>query len=129
MSYDKEIIIDTLIQVNEAIDMITDWSRDMTSADEYASSPEGMKTLAATCMLLEAIGEGIKKIDRRTEGLLLKSVCPYIPWKNIMGMRDHIAHGYFGIDADFVYGVVCDDLQPLSEAMDILIEHVKNTPD
>ena len=24
---------------------------------------DGMKTLAATCMLIEAIGEGIKKID------------------------------------------------------------------
>lgn len=129
MSFDKEIIVDTLLQIHEAIDMIAEWNRGMTCADEYASSPEGMKTLAATCMLLEAIGEGIKKIDRRTEGLLLKSVCPDIPWKNIMGMRDHIAHGYFGIDADFVYGVVCDDLQPLSEAMDILIEHVKNTPD
>lgn len=96
MSYDKEIIIDTLIQVNEAIDMITDWSRDMTSADEYVSSPDGMKTLAATCMLLEAIGEGVKKIDRRTEGFLLKSVCPNIPWKNIMGMRDHIRFQRYG---------------------------------
>ena len=68
----------------------------MTSADEYVSSPNGMKTLAATCMLLEAIGEGVKKIDRRTEGFLLKSVCPNIPWKNIMGMRDHIRFQRYG---------------------------------
>ena len=34
-------------------------------------SPDGVKTLAADCMLIEAIGEGIKRIDERTKGLLL----------------------------------------------------------
>lgn len=44
----------------------------------------------------------IKKIERRTNGTLLNDVCPETPWKEIMGMRDHIAHGYFQIDAGFI---------------------------
>ncbi len=124
MSYDKGIITDSLIQINDAIRQIIDWNSDITSGDDYTSSPDGMKTLAATCMLLEAIGEGIKKIDRHTDKTLLYSVCPDIPWKNIMGMRDHIAHGYFGIDADFVYDVVCDELLILSNAIESLISHI-----
>ena len=112
MSYDKEIVSDTLSQIREAIDNIKEWSREIKSGDDFVTSSDGMRTLAAVCMLLEAIGEGVKKIDKRTESQLLRVVCPEIPWKNIMGMRDHIAHGYFNIDADFVFDVVNSDLEP-----------------
>lgn len=125
MSFDKEVVIDILEQISEAIVQIENWSEGMTSGDDYASSPESMKTLAATCMLLEAIGEGIKKIDKRTNGTLLYSVCPEIQWKNIIGMRNHIAHGYFGIDADFVYDAVNNDLHLLQEAIHTLMSHLK----
>lgn len=121
MSFDKELIIDTLKQICEAIDQLIDWNIDILSPDDYRCSPGGMKTLAATCMLLEAIGEGIKKIERRTEGTLLYTLCPEIPWKNIMGMRNHIAHGYFGIDADFVFDVIKEDLNSLEAAITTLI--------
>lgn len=52
MSYDKEIILDTLHQIKEAISRIDEWSINVKSGDSYRISPEGMKTLAATCMLL-----------------------------------------------------------------------------
>lgn len=32
-------------------------------------------------------------------------------------MRDHIAHGYFDIDADIVFDVINNDLMPLREAI------------
>ena len=48
-----------------------------------------------------------------------------MPWKGIMGMRDHIAHGYFGIDADFVYDVVQTDLVPLKIASKTLISYLE----
>lgn len=125
MSYDKEIIIDILSQIEDAVDNIMDWSIGITSGDSFRSSPEGMKTLAAICMLLEAIGEGVKKIDKRTQGSLLVAICPDIPWKNIMGMRDHIAHGYFDIDADFVYDVTVNDLVPLRDAINTVKRHLR----
>ncbi len=125
MSYDKEVIIDTLLQIIEAVDRIEGWNTGIVSSDSYGFSPEGMKTLAATCMLLEAIGEGVKKIDKWTGRTLLDVVCPDMPWKGIMGMRDHIAHGYFGIDADFVYDVVQTDLVPLKIASKTLISYLE----
>ena len=48
MSYDKGIITDSLIQINDAIRQIIEWNSDITSGDDYTSSPDGMKTLAAT---------------------------------------------------------------------------------
>lgn len=75
-----------------------------------------MKTLAASCMLLEAIGEGVKKIDKKTNHQLLP-IRSEIPWKQVMGIRDHIAHCYFDINADLIFDVVKNDLDDLREAI------------
>ena len=82
-----------------------------------------MKTLAASCMLLEAIGEGVKKIDKRTEHKLLP-MREEIPWKQVMGIRDHIAHGYFDINADLIFDVVKHDLNSLLEAIQFFSDNI-----
>lgn len=84
--------------------------------------PDGMKILAASCMLIEAIGEGIKKIDDITESKLLAVERPEIPWADVIGMRNHIAHGYFDIDGDIVFDVVKNNLVDLLAATDYFIE-------
>jgi uncharacterized protein with HEPN domain len=79
-----------------------------------------MRTLAATCMLLESIGEAVKKVDKLLPDYL-QNVAPDIPWKQIKGMRDHIAHGYFDIDADVIYDAVVNDVDSLKTAIDALL--------
>lgn len=49
-------------------------------------------------MLLIAIGEGVKGVDKLTDKKLL-SFYPEMDWKGVMGMRDIIAHHYFDLDA------------------------------
>ena len=79
------IIIETLSQIKKAIKQLLDWNNGITSYEEYLSSQEGTKVLAVNCMLLEAIGEGIKEIDRKTNKSLL-ILRPEIPWteKNML---------------------------------------------
>ena len=48
----------------KAIEQLQDWNKDILNVDDYYSTPEGMKNLAASCMLIEAIGEGVKQIDK-----------------------------------------------------------------
>lgn len=108
-----------LSQIHKAIDDITLWNKDIDEVNDYLVSPDGMKTLAATSMLLEAIGEGVKRIDMRTNGELLP-LHPEIPWHDIMCMRNHIAHGYFDIDADLIFDAVKNDLAPLKKAIVVL---------
>lgn len=84
------------------------------------NTSEGVQKLAASCMLLEAIGEGFKKIDALTDQQLLPTK-PDIPWQQIIGMRNHIAHGYFDIDAELVFHTVKNDLIPLQTAVDSFI--------
>ena len=103
-------------QIETAIRQLQEWNNSVESVDDYYFSSEGMQKLAANCMLIEAIGEGIHQINRITEGYLL-SERPEIPWEDVIGIRNHIAHGYFDIDAEIVLSVIKNDLLPLSEAI------------
>ena len=124
-SDNEEIILGLFQQIEESILLLEQWNQDVKDVDDYLLSPDGMKNLAATCMLIEAIGESVKKIDRKTHGELLV-LRPEIPWKMVMGMRDHIAHGYFNIDAEMVFQTVKKNLSPLLEAIRFFINHLKN---
>jgi uncharacterized protein with HEPN domain len=42
----------------------------------------------------------------------------------VKGMRDHIAHGYFDINTDFVWDVVKNDLTGLRLAIEYFKEHL-----
>lgn len=118
-----KIVEDQLRQIRESIRSLEIWNGPLNSIEELLTSPDGMKTLAADCMLIEAIGEGIKRIDERTHQELLPHR-PEIPWKAVKGMRDHIAHGYFDINTDLVWDVVKNDLPALRDAIDYFIEHL-----
>ncbi len=110
----------TFIQIKAAIAQLQDWNHDVMSVDDYYGSPEGMKNLAASCMLLEAIGEGIKQIDKLTSSKLL-SERPEIPWIDVIGIRNHIAHGYFDIDGDIVFDIVKSNLDELLQAVEYFL--------
>jgi uncharacterized protein with HEPN domain len=65
-------------------------------------------------MLLIYIGESIKSIDAKTELKYLVNY-PEIPWTDIMGLRNIIAHEYHRIDEEEIFRVMTYDLQPLLE--------------
>lgn len=120
----RESLLDTFQSVHDAILQLQDWNRDISELNDLLTTPEGTKTLAADCMLLQAICEGIKKIDNKTKGSLLP-LQPQIPWKEVKGMRDHIAHGYFDINTDLVWFVITEELDPLLIAVDWFINFLQ----
>ena len=103
-------------QIETAINQLTEWNRHVKTVDDYYLSSDGMQKLAASCMLIEAIGESIRRIDKITDGKLLPNR-PEIPWEDVIGIRNHIAHGYFDIDGDIVLSVIQTELQPLQDAV------------
>lgn len=117
----KEQVLSVFMQIEKAIEQLQEWNSNIHSANDYYLSPGGMQTLAASCMLIEAIGEGVNKIHRITEKQLL-SKRDDIPWDDIIGLRNHIAHGYFDIDGDIVFSVVKEDLLSLLEAVRFFID-------
>ena len=114
-----------LEQIHKAILDLKEWNKGIESPDSWLTSADGMKTLAADCMLIEAIGEGFKKLDSITGNQLLPAR-PEIPWKQVMGMRDHIAHGYFDINSDLVWDTIQNDLTPLQKAVEYFLKNLYN---
>ena len=108
-------------QIESAINQLTEWNRHVKTVDDYYLSSDGMQKLAASCMLIEAIGESVRQIDKITEGKLLPDR-PEIPWEDVIGIRNHIAHGYFDIDGDIVFSVIQNELQPLLEAVQYFLK-------
>ncbi len=47
--------------------------------------------------------------------IIVNDNSPEIPWRNIKGIRDHIAHGYFDIDAEIIYDVTLNEIPRLRE--------------
>ena len=110
------LVLHTLSQIELAIDRIQDRTKNICCVDDFLSTPGGMEKLDAACMVLIAIGESIKKLDKESEYKLLPTY-PSIPWKKVMGIRDIMAHHYFEVDADVVYEVISKELEPLKKAI------------
>jgi Uncharacterized conserved protein len=110
--YDKELTIEILCRIEELISELISWTENIKYADDFSSGTEGVILLNAVCMKLIAIGEEVKSVDYRTKGELL-SKYKNIPWKDVMGLRDIIAHHYFDVDACEIFSVISNDLPPL----------------
>ena len=116
-----EVIRENLLNIRKSILMLQEWNEGVQSTDEWTSSSSGMQKLAANCMLIEAIGEAVRQVDKRA-GREFLNQRPEIPWQDVMSMRNHIAHGYFDLDDAYVLAVVQHDLQPLLEAVESLLQ-------
>lgn len=102
----------TFESIHETLVQLIEWNKDINSADDYYASQSGMQLLAANCTLITAIGEGINRINRILPDYLL-SEFPEVPWQAIIGMRNHIAHGYFELDAELVFEAIRTDIPAL----------------
>ena len=122
-SNNRDRVIGIFQQIENAIEQLKNWNANIETAEDYYLSPDGMQKLAASCMLIEAIGEGVHQIDRITEGELFKERSG-IPWEDVIGIRNHIAHGYFDIDGEVVLLTIRQDLDPLLEAVRYFINSI-----
>ena len=121
----KSQIIESLLKkIFQTVERILANSETITSPSFYLLTPSGMERLESTCMLLIAIGEGVKGVDKLTDKKLL-SFYPEMDWKGVMGMRDIIAHHYFDLDAEIVYDVIKHDLTKLKDVLQQIIDDLK----
>ncbi len=106
----------TLESIDKVIDNLINWNDKVVSVEDYYSTQTGMQLLAANCTLITAIGEGVNRVNRILPDFLSYNF-PEIPWKAIIGMGNHIAHGYFELDADLVFEAVKEEIPYLKEAI------------
>jgi len=102
--YDKELALEILSQIYQASQTILERFKPVKSISDFTDSPAGMEKFDSICMLLSAIGEALKNLDKTTSKTLLPRY-PQVDWKKAKGLRDIISHQYFDINVEAIYNV------------------------
>ncbi len=101
---------------NVRIRHMLDAAREAVAFVEGRSRPDldtDRKLNLSLVRLLEIIGEAARGISPEFHKAHLD-----LTWKKMVGMRDHLIHGYFDINLDVVWETVENDLPPLIEKLE-----------
>ena len=98
-----------LDHAREAVEMARGRTREDLDADR-------MLSLALT-RLVEVIGEAASRVPPDT-----RSRFPEIPWRQIIGTRNRLIHGYQEVSHDVLWSIVSGDLPPLIENLERILE-------
>lgn len=66
---------------------------------------------------LEVLGEAAKQIPPA-----VRERHPEVPWRRIAGLRDVLAHAYFGLEDDTIWQIVSESIPTLANQLDQVIE-------
>ncbi len=83
-----------------------------TQGIEYEDFLESDLLRHAVVRALEVIGEAVKNLPNE-----LLEKYPQIEWKRVKGMRDRLAHAYFGVDYELLWKVVKEELPILCKVV------------
>ena len=104
-----------LEDILQAIRDIEQYTANAKDFDEFSSSAMRVHAILYN---LEIIGEAAKKIPAA-----MKKKYSYVEWRKMAGLRDIVAHEYFGVSLEIIWGVIQNNLPAMKEQIeDILRE-------
>lgn len=108
MRDDRERLLDVLESLDR-IDRQARRGRDAFENDE----------LVQTWIIhhVEIIGEAARGISEE-----LRKEYPHVRWRELVAMRNVLAHGYFGIDVETIWSTVQHDLPALREQIEAILQ-------
>ncbi len=111
----EDLVIDNVELIVESIGLIEQRFLEISEADDFVRSAEGVIILDSICMRLQSIGELVKKIDKIDTTLLGKF--PEIEWPKIMKLRDIISHHYEQVDHEIIYDICKNHIPRLENVL------------
>jgi len=106
-----------LADILEAIANIEEFTSDVNESGFV----NDLRTVHATLHNLEIIGEAVSKLP---EGVV--EAHPEVPWADIKGMRNIIAHEYFSANLPIIWETVVRRLPELREQMRNILDQEPN---
>ncbi len=121
--YDRELVLEILGQIYQATQTIVKRFETVKTVSDFTDSSAGMEKFDSLCMLLIAIGEALKNLDKTTNKSLLPRY-PQVDWKKAKGMRDIISHHYFETDVEVIYDVCKNHIPGLAQTINKMIREL-----
>lgn len=97
-----------LEHVEEAAELAAGCTRETLESDRVY--------LLALLKLVEIVGEAATRVSDTT-----KSSHPEIPWREIIGTRNRLIHGYDAVDHDILWEIVSTDFPALAPRIQSLL--------
>ena len=98
--------------------------RRYTKGLDFDSFAQNDLTVDAVVRNLEIIGEAAKKLPDAA-----KAAMPDIEWSKAAGLRDIVAHHYFGLDLEIVWDVVTAKVPEIAAASERLLRRLGGEPE
>jgi uncharacterized protein with HEPN domain len=95
-------------------------ARAFTEGMDKQTFLDDKRTQQAVILNLLTLGEAAAHIARLYPEFSAQH--PQLPWKQMRGMRNRMAHGYFDINLDIVWETICNDLPTLEATLHAVIE-------
>jgi uncharacterized protein with HEPN domain len=73
--------------------------------EQFAADPRTVDAVSYAMVVIGEAANALKDVGPR--------LAPEIPWPDIRGMRNQVAHEYFGVDVKVLWQTVQEDLPPL----------------
>ena len=96
----------------ECVEKIRRYTKDM----DVEAFKQSNITIDAVLRNIEILGEAAHHVPDSVAAL-----APEIPWRQIRGMRNILAHQYFGADVDTVWNTITVNIPPLIEPLQRLL--------
>ena len=112
MKRDSLVFLEEMLEAARAI---IGYVRGLSEDDFLADA----RTMDAVCMRLLTLGESARALLHAFPDF--ESRFPDIPWRAMSGLRNHIAHDYFGLDQGMVWETARTDIPALAKQLERLL--------
>ena len=106
---------DPMVRVHHMLDHSRE-AVEMTRGRTRADLDRDRLLNLALVQLVEVIGEAASRLPEE-----FRSRHPQVPWRQTVGMRNRLIHGYDTVNFDILWSIIQEDLPPLIEKLEAIV--------
>lgn len=108
----KQRVLSQLNFIISEISFAVETTKEVPDENFFGTTAEGMILFRSSCMCIQNISEGFRQVDSHTGGELLPQYKD-VPWPQIKGIRNLLAHEYLSVEEPEILSILQQDLPNL----------------
>ena len=121
----KNRIVSYIKTAIDEMELAEQMSEPIIEPDDFGKNLNGMTIFRACSMSIQCITENFTKVRNLTKSGFFKKYST-IPWKEVFGMRNFIAHEYANVDEEAIFTTLKTDLPALKQVSKLILLDLQN---